>query len=198
MLAFIHFYLYCWIFSSDNNGARLKAVTASNVVFHFCITLTDTQNGCCVEIKKIIYRGRYLNLIWLQLSARYLSTIRSIPLSNILDDRERGTSCSSAKKSNIRKVLLASSGQSIGRDPSAIPIVNVIANLTLCACWWHTWYLSFFYTHTFSGLKILHSKVHKFATKQRKSILGSKIHFYTCKITLRVKLITLCKISPCV
>ena len=29
----------------------------------------------------------------------------------------------------------------------------------------HTWYLSFFYTHTFSGLKILHSKVLKFATK---------------------------------
>ena len=115
--------------------------------------------------KKIIYRGRYLNLIWLQLSARYLSTIRSTPLRNTLDDRDRGTSCPSAKKSNIRKVLLASSGQSIGRDPSAIPIVNVIANLTLCACWWHTWYLSFFYTHTFSGLKILHSKVRKFATK---------------------------------
>ena len=43
LLAFIHFSLYCWIFSSDNNGARLKAVTAPNVVFHFCITLTKTQ-----------------------------------------------------------------------------------------------------------------------------------------------------------
>ena len=29
----------------------------------------------------------------------------------------------------------------------------------------------FFYTHTFSGLKILHSKVRKFATKQRNSHL---------------------------
>ena len=29
----------------------------------------------------------------------------------------------------------------------------------------HTWYLSFFYIHTFSGLEILHSKVRKFATK---------------------------------
>ena len=29
----------------------------------------------------------------------------------------------------------------------------------------HTWYLSFFYTDTFWGLKILHSKVRKFATK---------------------------------
>ena len=44
----------------------------------------------------------------------------------------------------------------------------------------------FFYTHTSSGLKILHSKVRKFATKQRKSILGSKIHIYIhseCKVT---------------
>ena len=30
---------------------------------------------------------------------------------------------------------------------------------------YHTWYLSFFFTHTFSGLKILHSKVRKLATK---------------------------------
>ena len=37
----------------------------------------------------------------------------------------------------------------------------------VCAkvCNGHTSYLSFFYTHTFSGLKILHSKVRKFATK---------------------------------
>ena len=30
----------------------------------------------------------------------------------------------------------------------------------------HTWYLSFFYTHTYWGLKILHSKARKFTTKK--------------------------------
>ena len=54
----------------------------------------------------------------------------------------------------------------------------------------HTWYLSFFYTHTFSGLKILHSKVRKFATKI--ALRQNSVNHYS-----RAIFHTLCKITHC-
>ena len=63
----------------------------------------------------------------------------------------------------------------------------------------HTWYLSFFYTHTFSGLKILHSKVRKFAPKI--SSPQNSVNQITPCVKLHiicVELQTVCKITPCV
>ena len=68
----------------------------------------------------------------------------------------------------------------------------------------HTWYLSFFYTNTFWGLKILHSKVRKFTTKKAsrqnsvKPHTLCKITHSMCNHTLCVKLHTVCKITHCV
>ena len=58
----------------------------------------------------------------------------------------------------------------------------------------HTWYLSFFYTHIFWGLEILHSKVRKFATKIA-SRQNSVIHHSVQNYTHSVKLHTMCKIT---
>ena len=58
----------------------------------------------------------------------------------------------------------------------------------------HTWYLSFFYTHTFSGLKILHSKVRKCATKIA-SRQNSVNQNWEVKFTLCVNLHTVCEIT---
>ena len=55
----------------------------------------------------------------------------------------------------------------------------------------HTWYLSFFYTTTFWGLQILHSKVRKFATKIA-SRQNSKITHCVQNYTLCVKWHTMC------
>ena len=58
-----------------------------------------------------------------------------------------------------------------------------------------------FYTNTFLGLKMLHSKVHKFttkkglATKERKLHIVFKITYSMCNYTLCVKLHTVCKIA---
>ena len=54
----------------------------------------------------------------------------------------------------------------------------------------HTWYLSFFYTHTFWGLQIVHSKVRKFATK-----MDSRQN--SVNYTLCVTLCPVCKITHC-
>ena len=53
----------------------------------------------------------------------------------------------------------------------------------------------FFYTHTFSGLKILHSKVRKSATKiaSRQIVLMIFVNY-----TVSVKLHSVCKITQCV
>ena len=76
---------------------------------------------------------------------------------------------------------------------------------------YHTSYLSFFYTTTFWGLEILHSKVRKFATKiasrQNSVNLRQKLpcdkncvnHHHTAEIdTMCVKLHTVWKITHCV
>ena len=61
-----------------------------------------------------------------------------------------------------------------------------------------------FYTHTFWGLKILHSKVRKFTTKKAsrqnsvKPHTLCKITHSMCNYTLCVKLHTVCKITHCV
>ena len=53
---------------------------------------------------------------------------------------------------------------------------------------------NFFYTHTFSGLKILHSKVLKFATKIA-SRQNSVNQNWEVKFTLCVNLHTVCEIT---
>ena len=53
----------------------------------------------------------------------------------------------------------------------------------------HTSYLSFFYTHTNLGPKVLHSKVRKFLTKKAPR---------QNRVNLRHKLNTVCKINYCV
>ena len=55
----------------------------------------------------------------------------------------------------------------------------------------------FFYTHTFSDLKILHSKVPKFGTKvASRQNSGNQIFFVN--YTVSVKLHRMCKITQCV
>ena len=62
----------------------------------------------------------------------------------------------------------------------------------------HTWYLSFFYTDTFWGLKILHSYLRKFATKITSRQNSVKLHI-VYKITHCVLYYTqLCNITNCV
>ena len=56
-----------------------------------------------------------------------------------------------------------------------------------CCCA-HTWYLWFFYTNTFWGLKMLHLKVGKFTTK--KASQQNSVNYTLC-----VRLHTVCKIT---
>ena len=63
------------------------------------------------------------------------------------------------------------------------------SNVNLCC---HTSYLSFFYTHTFSGLKTLHWKARKFATKIA-SRQNSINQYWRVKFTYIFKF--LCKIT---
>ena len=80
--------------------------------------------------------------------------------------------------------------------------LSLLLLLTVCE---HTWYLSFFYTHNFWGLEILHSKVHKFATKiysqQNSENYTLCVRIHTVQIThcvynytLSVKVHTVCKV----
>ena len=94
--------------------------------------------------------------------------------------------------------------ESLSESSNVIKIVRV----RVCE---HTWYLSFFYTHTFSGLKILLSKVRKFATKiaprqyRVHQYWDVKFKFIVLAATLNklnytvsVKLHGVCKITQCV
>ena len=81
----------------------------------------------------------------------------------------------------------------------------LVANL---ATRWHHLHIPdichFFYTNTFLGLQILHSKVRKFTTKKAsrqnsvKPHTLCKITHSMCNYTLCVKLHTVCKITHCV
>ena len=106
-------------------------------------------------------------------------------------------------------------GIEVGRECQNCPQLNKVftwrtwkaeSSITL-----YTWYLSFFYTTTFWGLEILHSKVRKFATKiasrQNSVNLRQKLpcdkncvnHHHTAEIdTMCVKLHTVWKITHCV
>ena len=68
-------------------------------------------------------------------------------------------------------------------------LVYLLQKFELCFFATHTWYLSFFYTHIFWGLEILHSKVRKFATtiaSRQNRVVHHSVQNYTHSVKLHI------------